>query len=139
MADDIRHRGHNFDSAEKRVHGVEAPARSHEASITQHVNRLHNLEHPIVLSLYTGEVGEAKVPATEVIRITNKPKSTSAKVATLTGGMHHWESMSKQELAKVEARSYKCNGSLPYWNKVCMDYMRSGRKSGLDPMAVHPK
>ena len=30
-------------------------------------------------------------------------ESTSAQVATLTGRMHHWETMPKPELAKVEA------------------------------------
>ena len=30
-------------------------------------------------------------------------QSTSARVATLTGRMHHWETMPKPELAKVEA------------------------------------
>ena len=36
-------------------------------------------------------------------RIAANLESTSAQVATLTGRMHHWESMPKPELAKVEA------------------------------------
>ena len=82
---------------------MEAMVESHKASISQLINRVHNLEHPAVLSTSTREVGEAKVPATEVRRIAANLEITSAQVATLTGQMHHWETMSKPELAKVEA------------------------------------
>ena len=82
---------------------VEAMAESHKASILQLVNRVHNLQHPVVSSKSTGEVGEAKVPATDVRRIGANLESTSAQVATLTGRMHHWETMPKPELVKVEA------------------------------------
>ena len=40
---------------------------------------------------------------TEVRRIAANLESTSAQVATLTGRMHHWGTMPKPELAKVEA------------------------------------
>ena len=103
MAEEIRRIGLNFEDAEERVHGVEAMVESHEASISQLINRVHNLEHPAVSSTSTGEVGEAKVPATEVRRIAVNLESTSAQVPTLTGRMHHWETMPKLELAKVEA------------------------------------
>ena len=43
------------------------------------------------------------LPATEVRHIAANLESTSAQVATLTGLMHHWETMFKLELAKVEA------------------------------------
>ena len=69
MAEEIRRIGLNFGDAEKRVHGVEAMVESHEASISQLINRVHNLEHPAVSSTSTGEVGEATVPAAEVRRI----------------------------------------------------------------------
>ena len=103
MAEEIRRIGLNFEDAEQRVHGVKAMAESHKASIPQIVNRGHNLEHPAVSSTSTGEVEEAKVPATEVRRIMANLESTSAQVATLTGRMHHWETRPKPELAKVEA------------------------------------
>ena len=103
MAEEIRRIGLNFEDAEKRVHGVEASAESHNASISQLVNRVHNLEHPAVSSTSTGEVGEAKVPTTEVRHIAANLDITSAQVATLTGQMHHWETTSKPEWAKVEA------------------------------------
>ena len=103
MAEEIRRIGLNFEDAEQRVHGVKAMAESHKASIPQIVNRGHNLEHPAVSSTSTGEVEEAEVPATEVRRIAANLESTSAQVATLTGRMHHWETMPKPELAKVEA------------------------------------
>ena len=77
------------------MHGVEAMVQSHKAHISQLINRVHNLEHPAVSSTSTGEVGEATVPATEVRRIAANLESTSAQVATLTGGMHHWETMPK--------------------------------------------
>ena len=99
----IRRIGLGFEDAEKRVHGVEAMAESQKASISQLINRVHNLEHPAVSSTSTGEVGEAKVPATEVRCIAANLGSTSAQLATLTGRMHHWETMPKPELAKVEA------------------------------------
>ena len=89
MAEEIRRMGLNFGDAEKRVHGVEAMVESHKASISQLINRVHNLEHPAVSSTSTGEVEEAKVPATEVRCIAANLESTSAQVATLTGGMHH--------------------------------------------------
>ena len=73
MAEEIRRIGLNFENAEKRVHGVEAMAESHKASISKLVNRVHNLEHPAVSSTSTGKAGEAKVPATEVRRIAAKP------------------------------------------------------------------
>ena len=66
MAEEIRRIGLNFEDAEKRVHGVEAMAESHKASLSQLINRVHNLEHPAVSSTSTGEVGKATVPATEV-------------------------------------------------------------------------
>ena len=106
MAEEIRLIGLNFDDAENRVHGVEAMAESHKASvntsISQLINRVHNLEHPAVLSTSGGEAGEAKVPSTEVRRIAANLEITSAQVATLTGQMHQWENMPKPELAKVE-------------------------------------
>ena len=103
MAEEIRRIGLNVGDAEKRVHGVEAMAESHKASISQLINRVHNLEHPAVSSTSTGEVGEATVPATEVRRIAANLESTSAQVATLTGRMNHWETMPQPESAKVEA------------------------------------
>ena len=103
MAGEIRRIGLNFEDAEKRVHGVEAMVESHKPSISQLIRRLHNLEHPAVSSTYTGEVGEATVPATDVRRIAASLESISAQVTTLTGRMHHWETMPKPELAKVEA------------------------------------
>ena len=103
IAEEIRRIGLNFEDAEERVHGVEAMVESHEASISELINRVHNLEHPAVSSTSTGEVGEVKVPATEVRRIAVNLESTSAQVPTLTGRMHHWETMPKPELAKVEA------------------------------------
>ena len=63
MAEEIRWIGLNFEYAQKRVHGVEAMVESHKASISQLINRVHNLEHPAVSSTSTAEVGEAKVPA----------------------------------------------------------------------------
>ena len=103
MAEEIQRIGLNFEDAEKRVHGVEALAERHMASLSQLIHRVHNLEHPAVSSTSTGEAGEAKVPAMEVRRIAANLKSTSAQVAMLTGQMHHWETMPKAELAKVEA------------------------------------
>ena len=103
MTEEIRRIGLNFEDAEKRVHGVKAMVESHKASISQLINRVHNLEHPAVSSTSTGEVGEATVPATEVRCIAANLESTSAQVVTLTGRMHHWETMPKPELAKVEA------------------------------------
>ena len=87
----------------KRVNGVEAMVEGHMASLSQLINQVHNLEHPAVSSTSTGEVGKATVPATEVRRIAANLESISAKVATHTGRMHHWETMPKPELAKVEA------------------------------------
>ena len=103
MAEEIRRIGLTFGDAEKRVHGVEAMVESHKASISQLINRVHNLEHPAVSSTSTVEVGEATVPATQVRHIEVNLESTSAQVATLTGPMHHWETMHKPELAMVEA------------------------------------
>ena len=103
MAEEIRQIGLNFEDAEKRVHGVEALAESHKASLSQLINRVHNSEHPAVSSTSTEDAREAKVPATEVRRIAANLESTSAQGATLTGRMHHWETMPKPELAKVEA------------------------------------
>ena len=103
MAEESRRIGLNFEDAEKRVHGVEAMAESHKASFFQLINHVHNLEHPAVSSKSTGEAREAKVPATEVRCIAANLEITSAQVATLTGQMHHWETMPKPELAKVEA------------------------------------
>ena len=103
MAEEIQRIGLNFGDAGKRVHGVEAMAESQKASLFQLINWVHNLEHPAVSSTSTGEVGEATVPATEVRRIAANLESTSAQVATLTGPMHHWETMPKLQLAKVEA------------------------------------
>ena len=103
MAEEIRRIGLNFEDAEKRVHGVEAMAESHKESISQLVNRVHNLEHSAVSSTSTGEVGEATVPATELRRIAANLESTSAQVATLTGQMHHCKTMPKPESAKLEA------------------------------------
>ena len=103
MAEEIRRTGLNFGNAEKRVHGVEAMAESHNASISKLINRIHNLEHPAVSSTSTGEVRGATVPATEVRRMAADLESTSAEVVTLTGRMHHWETMPEPELAKVEA------------------------------------
>ena len=48
MAEEIRRIGLTFEGAEKRVHNVEATAESHKTSISQLVNRGHNLEHPVV-------------------------------------------------------------------------------------------
>ena len=73
----------------KQMHGVEAMVESHKASISQLTNRVHTLEHPAISSTSTGEVGEAKVPATEVRRMAANLEITSAQVATLTGQMHH--------------------------------------------------
>ena len=103
VAEEIWRIGLNFEHAEKRVHGVEAMVESQKASFSQLINRIHNLEHPAISSTSTGEVGEAKVPATEVRRIAAILEITSAQVAMLTGKMHHWETIPKQELAKVEA------------------------------------
>ena len=103
MAEEIQWIGLNFGDAKNLVHGVEAMVESHKASLPQLINRVHNLEHPAVSSTSTGEIGEATVPATEVRRIAANLESTSAQVATLTGRMHHWETMPKPELAKVEA------------------------------------
>ena len=52
--------------------------------------------------LFPGDAAEAKVPATDVRRIAANLEITSAKFATLTGKMHHWENMPKPEFAKVE-------------------------------------
>ena len=90
-------------TTKKRVHGVEAMAESHKASLSQLINWVHNLEHPAVLSTSTGEAGEAKVPATEVRRIAANLEITRTQVATLTGKMHHWETMPQPKLAKVAA------------------------------------
>ena len=68
-AEEIRQIGVSFEDAERWVHGVEAMAESQNAFISQLINRVHNLEHPVVLSTSTGEGREAKVPATEVRRI----------------------------------------------------------------------
>ena len=103
MAEGIRRIGSNFEDAEKRVHGVEAMPESHKISISQFISRVHNLKHPAVSSTSTGEAGEAKVPTTEVRRIAANLEITSAEVAKLTGQMHHWETMPKPELARVEA------------------------------------
>ena len=103
MAEEIWRIGLNFEEAEKRVHGVEAMVESHKASVSNLMNRVHDLEHPGVSSTSTGEVGEAKVPTTEVRRKAANLESASAQVATLTGRMHHWQTMPKPELAKVEA------------------------------------
>ena len=139
MAEEIRRIGLNFEDAEKRVHGVEAMVESHKASNSQLINRVLNLEHPAVSSTSKGEVGEATVPATEVRRIAANLETTSAQVATLTGQMHHGETMPKPDLAKVEALELQVQLLMPGWNKVSMRYMRSWRRSGPDPMAVHPK
>ena len=101
MAEEIRRIGLNFEDAEKRVHSVEAMAVSRRASISQRINRVHKLEHPAVSSTSTAEAGEANVPATGVRRIAANLEMASAEVATLTGQMHHWETMPKPELAKV--------------------------------------
>ena len=103
MAEEIRRIGLNFQDAEKQVHGVEAMVEGHKASLSQLINRVHNLEHPAVSSTSTGKVGEAKVPATEVRRIAANLESSSAQVATLTGRIHRWETMPEPDLAKVEA------------------------------------
>ena len=103
MAEEIRRIGLNFEYAEKRVHGVEAMGESHKASFPLLINRVHNVEHPAVSSTSTGEAGEAKVPATDVRYIAANLEITSAQLATLTGQMHHWVTMPKLELAKVEA------------------------------------
>ena len=89
MAEEIRWIGLNFEYTAKRVHGVEAMAESRKASLSQLVNRVHNLDHPAVSSTSTGEAGEAQVPATELRPITANLESTGAQVATLTGRMHH--------------------------------------------------
>ena len=111
MAKEIQRIGLNFADAQKGVHGVEALAESHKESFSQLVIRVHNVEHPAVLSTSTGEVGEAKVPATEVKHIAANLEITSAQVATLTGQMHHWENMPKPEWAKLRPWSYKCDCS----------------------------
>ena len=103
MPEKIRRIGLNFEDAKKWVHGVEAMVENPRASLSQLINRVHNLEHPAVSSTSTGEVREAKVPATEVRRIAANPEIPSAQVAMLTGQMHHWETMPKLELATVEA------------------------------------
>ena len=103
MAEGTRRIGLNFEDAKKGVHGVGAMVGSHKASSSQLINRVHNLEHPAVSSKSTGGAGEAKVPATEVRRKAANLEFTSAQVATLTGQVHHWETMPKPELAKVEA------------------------------------
>ena len=103
MAEEIWRIGLNFEDPKKRVHGVEAMVESHKASVYQLINRVHNLEHPAVSSTSTGGVGEAKVPATEVRRISADLEITSAQVATLTGQMHHWGTVPKPEWAKTEA------------------------------------
>ena len=43
------------------------------------------------------------MPATEVRGIGASLEGTSAQDATLEGGMHHWTTMLKPEMAKVEA------------------------------------
>ena len=103
VSEEIRRIGLNFEDAEKQVHGVEAMAESHKESIFQLINAVHNLEHPAVSPTSAGEAGEAKMPTTEVRRIAANLESTSVQVATLSGRMHHWETMPKPELAKVEA------------------------------------
>ena len=95
MAVEIRQIGLNFADAEKRVHGVEAMVEVHKASISPLINRVHNLEHPTGSSTSTAEAGEAKVPAAEMRRIAANLEMTSARVATLTGQMHHWGTMPK--------------------------------------------
>ena len=47
--------------------------------------------------------------------------------------------MPKPELAKVEAPELQVRLLMTSPNKVSMRYMRSGRRSGPDRMAVHPK
>ena len=116
LAEEIRRIGLNLEDAEKRVHGVEASAESHKASFSQLIHRVHNLEHPAVSSKSTGEGGEAKVPRTEVRRIAANLESTSAQVATLTGRMHHWETMLKPELAKVESLELRCG--VVHWDPL---------------------
>ena len=103
MAEEIRRIGLNFEDAEERVHGVEAMAEIHKASLSQLINLVHNLVQPAVSSTYTGEAGEAKVPATEVRRIVANLEITSAQVATLGGQMHHCKTMPNLGWAKVEA------------------------------------
>ena len=111
MADEIWRIGLNFGDAEERVHGVEAMVESHKASTSQLINRVHNLEHPAFSSTSTGEVGKAKVPATELRHIAANLDSTRAQLATLTGRMHHSETMSKPELAWLRPWSYRCDCS----------------------------
>ena len=103
MVEKILRIGLNFKDAEKWVHGVEAMVGSHKASISQRINQVHNLEHPAVSSTATREVEEAKVPATEVRRIAANLEIRSAQVTTLTGQMHHWETVPKLESTKVKA------------------------------------
>ena len=43
------------------------------------------------------------MPAAQVRHIAANLESTSAQVATLTGPLHHWETMPKPEWGKVEA------------------------------------
>ena len=78
-------------------------AESQKASISQLINLVHNFEHPAVSSTSAGEAGEATVPAAEVRHIGANLESTSGQVVKLTGGMHHWETVPKPEMAKVEA------------------------------------
>ena len=139
MAEEIRRMGLNFEDAENRVHGVEAMAESHKASISQLINRVHNLEHPAVSSTSTGEAGEAKVPATEVRHIAVNLEISSAQVATLMGQMHHWETMPKPDLAKVEALKIQVQLLMTWFEQSEHKIHELREEIRTDPMAVHPK
>ena len=90
---------------------MKALAESHKASISQLINRVHNLEHPAVSSTSTGEAGEAKVPATEVRRIAANLKITSAQVTTHTGQMHHWDNVPRPNWPGMRSPTYRCDCS----------------------------
>ena len=100
-----------FEDAEKRVHGVEAMAESHKASLLQLIIQVHNLEHPAVSSTSTGEAGEAKVPATEVRGIAANLESTSAQVATLTGRCIIGRLCPSPNWPRLRPWSYRCDCS----------------------------
>ena len=139
MAQKIRRIGLNFEDAKKQVHGVEAMVESHKASISQLIHRVHNLEHPAVASKSTEEVGEAKVPATEVRRIAANLEITSAQVATLTGQMHHWGTMPKPELAKVEALELQVRLRMTRLEQSEHEVHALREEIPTHPMAVHSK
>ena len=60
-------------------------------------------------------------------------------MATLTGRMHHWETMFKPELAKVEALELQVRLLMTRLEQSEHEVHALREESGPDPMAVHPK